>query len=82
MQQILMTNDCFGSKADFRASRSDFHCVPDGVAKFGLPFVERGAADPAFAANIGRLRSDLLLRNIRMICSFVNRLGFMSIPFQ
>jgi hypothetical protein len=34
------------------------------------------------AAHIGRLRPNLLLSKIPMICSSVNRLGFMSIPFQ
>jgi len=50
------------------------------AAVLGLPFEERGAADPLLAADVGRLAASCS-RKIPMICSSVNRLGFMSIPF-
>ena len=52
------------------------------AAVLGLPFVERRAADPVRAAHIGRLHPASCSRKIPMICSSVNRLGFMSIPSE
>jgi hypothetical protein len=54
--------------------------LPQGSNQF--PLVEGRAADPVFAANLGRLRPASCSRRIPMICSSVNRLGFMSIPSQ
>ena len=45
-----------------------------------LPLVEGRTADPVLAANIGRFAPASCSRSIPMICSSVNRLGFMSIP--